>query len=144
MKRIIKAYFSEHIWPKWNPVLRFKYRVCRVCMLLCFKDWVNVKQSLYSPGQALRFPGVLGSQTSRQTAHESGKFFSPTHWPSLTQEIFLVLISIGGWVNPDSAAGMIMSMKVFNGIIANRNSDLPACRALPQPTAPPRAPLKIE
>ena len=30
-------------------------------------------------------------------------------------------------------------MKNSNGIIGNRTRDLPACRAVPQPTAPPRA-----
>jgi len=31
-------------------------------------------------------------------------------------------------------------MKKFNDIIGNRTRDLPACGAVPQPTAPPRAP----
>ena len=33
-----------------------------------------------------------------------------------------------------------MSMKNSNGIIGNRTRDVPACSAVPQPTAPPRAP----
>ena len=39
-----------------------------------------------------------------------------------------------------SAAGRILSMKNSNDTIGNRTRDLPACRAVPQPTAPPRAP----
>ena len=31
-------------------------------------------------------------------------------------------------------------MKNSNDAIGNRTRDLPACRAVPQPTAPPRAP----
>jgi hypothetical protein len=53
------------------------------------------KWSLYRPRQALRVPGAWGSQTSRQLAHESSKFVS-----LIPQEIFLVLISFGVWVDP--------------------------------------------
>ena len=33
-----------------------------------------------------------------------------------------------------------MSMKNYNDTIGNRTRDLPVCSAVPQPTAPPRAP----
>jgi hypothetical protein len=61
-------------------------------------DYIKVKvnQSLYRPEQALRVPGGLGSQISRQLAHESDTFISPTYGLLLPQEIFLVLTSVRG------------------------------------------------
>jgi hypothetical protein len=38
---------------------------------------------------------------------------------------------------------MIMSMKKSNETIRNKTRDLPACSAVPQPTAPPRTPVNI-
>jgi hypothetical protein len=54
------------------------------------------------PLQTLRVPGGWGSQICRQSAHEGCKVVSPTHRPPLPppQEIFLVLISVRGWVDP--------------------------------------------
>jgi hypothetical protein len=92
---------------------------------------VKVKQSHYRPEQALRVPRVWGSQILRQMAHAGGKVVSPTHRPPLPQEIFLVLLSVRGWVDP-RAIVRIMSMKNFNAI-GNRSRDLPVCSAVPQP-----------
>jgi hypothetical protein len=41
-----------------------------------------------------------------------------------------------------NAAGRIMSMKNSSDTIGNRTSDLPACSAVPQPTATTRAPTQ--
>ena len=61
---------------------------------------VKLKQFHYWHGQALRIPGSWGSQISRQLEHEGGKVVSTTHRPPLPQEIFLVLIYVGDWVDP--------------------------------------------
>ena len=69
---------------------------------------------------------VEALRISRQSAHEAGKVVSPTHRLSLTpQEIFLLL--------------RIKLIKNSNDPIWNRTRGLPACSAVPQATAPPRA-----
>ena len=45
---------------------------------LTFSFRVKLKHNHYKPEQALRFSGVWGSQIPRNSAHESGKFVSPT------------------------------------------------------------------
>jgi hypothetical protein len=66
---------------------------------------IQVKQSLYRPGEAVRVPGGWGSKIPRQSAHVSGRVLSPTHQlPLPSQEVFLVLISVRGWVDPMAIA----------------------------------------
>ena len=102
----------------------------------------KVKKSFYRSGQDPSVPGGWGSQISKQLAHESDNFVISTHRPPLPQEIFLVLITVRGWVelHGHNAAGRNKWMKISSDIKRNRTHDLPACSAVPQPTAPPCAP----
>jgi hypothetical protein len=62
---------------------------------------VKVKQSHYRPGQAPSVPGGWVSQILRQSAHEGSKYCQPYAPAAFTpQKLFVVLISVRGWVNP--------------------------------------------
>ena len=103
----------------------------------------KVKKNFYRPEQALSLPAGSGCQISRPSAHESSKFISPTHRPSLPNEIFLVLNSISSWVNTRAVVRRegLRQYKICIDTTGKRTRNLPASSALPQPTAPSGVPF---
>lgn len=83
----------------------------------------HVKQSLYKAGLSLRVPGGRSSHISGHLSRGDGKIVSPAHRLPLPQVIFLVLISLRGWVDPRAIEGII-SMKNSNESIGNRTREL--------------------
>jgi len=70
----------------------------------------------------------------RLSALRTGRFYPPGYIP--VTHFCYRLSQLQG----RSAAGMIILMKNSSDTIVNRTRDLPTCSAVPQPTAPPRAP----
>jgi len=100
-----------------------------------------VKQYLYRPGQ------TLGSQEVEAPLFKDNRQIKVVRSSALLtgrlypQEIFLVLRL--SQPQGHSAAGR-MSMKNSSNTIGNRTLDLPVGTAVPQPTAPSRAPSFIK
>jgi hypothetical protein len=90
--------------------------------------------------------GPEGSRMLRlsnfKTTHEGGKVVSPMHRPALHPGNIPGTHFCYKLSRPQShsAAGGIMSIKKSCDAIGNRNRDLPAFIAVPQPTVPLRAP----
>jgi hypothetical protein len=88
---VIKCFFEKlcFVYVLWNIFLETLLPAIK-------KIKINVKQSHYRPGQALRVPEGWGSQILRQVVRLSDLLIGLLY----LQELFLVLISVRGWVNP--------------------------------------------
>jgi hypothetical protein len=89
------------------------------------------------PLQALRVPGVWAPRF-QDNWHLKVVRLSAVHTSHFCpQEIFPVLISVRGWVEPRTIVRPEgLSIKKSNDTIGNWTRNLPACSAVPQPTVP--------
>jgi hypothetical protein len=72
-----------------------------MCIQLNMKVKVKVKQSLYKPGQALWVAESWGSQISRQSTHEGGKFIRHMHClPLPPRKYSWYSFLLKGWIDP--------------------------------------------
>jgi hypothetical protein len=79
--------------------------------------------------EAPRFRDDRRKKAARLSALRTGRHY--------LHDIFLVLISFSDWVNPTAMVRPeeLRQRKNTNDTTGNRTSDLPACSAVPQPTA---------
>jgi hypothetical protein len=61
---------------------------------------LKVKQSHYRPGQVMKFPGGWGSKILRNRHMKVARLSAPRTGRLYLQVLFLVLISVRGWVDP--------------------------------------------
>ena len=91
---------NENLWQPSIALFNLCHRETEVSKFLHYRLTKTIKQSHYRPRVAQRVPGSYGSQISWQQ-HTMVVWLSALCTGRLyPQEIFLVLISVRGWVDP--------------------------------------------
>jgi hypothetical protein len=105
-------------------------------------DVKKVKLSLYRPWKPLGLREVEAPAFSDIRLTDGSKVISPTRQPLLPPGIFLVLISVRGWIDPRAIVRLEGLGKLKKSTSSGtRTGDLPACSIVPQPTVLTRAPV---
>jgi hypothetical protein len=133
----------SHILPLFSSLL------WRITQNLKFKAYLNDERESnpitcldrpwgFQEFEAPRFQDNQQMKVVRSSALGTGRLYFPGNIPGTH--------FCWGLNQPQghSAAGSIMSMKNFSDTIGNQTRNLPACNAVPQPTAPLRSPELLE
>jgi hypothetical protein len=128
-----------------------------ICLSVQVKHKLGVKKMLQNRKKHRQSNHYTGTEDSRRSrlpdsrylAHENGKIVIPKHRPPLPPENISLFISFRGWVDTRAMVrheGLcrIISMKISNDAVRNRNRDFPVCSTVPQPNAPRCAHTTIE
>ena len=124
--------------------VRVPSRSARALQLMFAEYFVKVKQSLYrlwgfQEVQAPRFPDSQYIKVLRLSALRTGRPYTPPQGNNPGTHI-----CFKGWAGSKAIARPEgFCQWKFPMTIGNRNRELPACSAVPQPTAPPRALFNI-
>jgi hypothetical protein len=103
-KILMKLESSQQIFEKYSSTKFNEYPCSGSRVIRCgerdrqVEAGSKVKLSHYRPGRALRIPAGWGHQISRQKTHDGCQPYSTAAFTP--QELFLVLISVRGWVHP--------------------------------------------
>ena len=92
----------------------------------------------------LNLLGDEASKVARRKPREAGQVFRPEQRPLLLHIIYpwYSILLEAELTQGHSAAGKTELMKKLSDPIGNRSCDLPVCRVVPQPTAPPHTPQR--
>ena len=116
--KLSRSYVASYLTEKRNPITGLE------------RSWGF--QEVETP----RFQDNCQIKVVRLSAIRTDRLYPPPPGNSLYIHFCLGLSRTQGHI----AAGRNMSMKNSDDIIGNRNRDLPACSAVPGPTAPPGVP----